>query len=328
MPHESPARGDAPPDCPRCGYDLSGEIATWANACPLNGRCSECGLELIWAAVLSTTHNPRWLVENARRPLIALALPTLARTLAPARFWAAVPLDGRRRFRRVLTFTLAGMALVTLLAGLAEFAFRLSAPGFVYFHRPNTPALVKNLWRLAESVTTPYGSWAWEYYRPHGFWAEFQPGALLPLLFFALSPLAYAALPVTLGRCRVKPAHLVRAFLYGLPRATLWLEGLFLFQIMVVDPSYRWGFPGWAAYLLTPFRETEILWIAALALCQWRWWLAVNRDYLRLDTPRLVTAAMIAIAGFATLIPFFTIGQGGIRLVHYLVYTLGIDPFW
>ena len=35
-------------DCPRCGYDLSGEIATWTEACPVRGLCTECGLEFAW----------------------------------------------------------------------------------------------------------------------------------------------------------------------------------------------------------------------------------------------------------------------------------------
>ena len=33
------------PTCPRCGYDLSGIVASWKDACPLTGICSECVLE-------------------------------------------------------------------------------------------------------------------------------------------------------------------------------------------------------------------------------------------------------------------------------------------
>lgn len=40
------------PRCPRCGYDQSGEVQTWRSACPLHGRCPECGLEFRWRYVL------------------------------------------------------------------------------------------------------------------------------------------------------------------------------------------------------------------------------------------------------------------------------------
>ncbi len=40
------------PTCPKCGYDQSGEIATWESQCPLEGRCPECGFDFVWADVM------------------------------------------------------------------------------------------------------------------------------------------------------------------------------------------------------------------------------------------------------------------------------------
>ncbi|MCA3005477.1 MAG: hypothetical protein IOD15_08950 [Phycisphaerales bacterium] len=57
---------DRPPAlCPRCGYDLVGEVMRWQGACPLDGRCSECGLELRWAEVLDREQrHPAWSYEG------------------------------------------------------------------------------------------------------------------------------------------------------------------------------------------------------------------------------------------------------------------------
>ena len=54
--------------CPRCGYDLRGVVATWAEACPLQSTCSECGLALEWSEVVGArARRPGWCVEFAPR---------------------------------------------------------------------------------------------------------------------------------------------------------------------------------------------------------------------------------------------------------------------
>ena len=50
--------------CPRCGYDQRGEMAKWADSCPLTSVCTECGLEIDWAELISPKfERPAWCVE-------------------------------------------------------------------------------------------------------------------------------------------------------------------------------------------------------------------------------------------------------------------------
>ena len=52
--------GQAEPMCPRCGYDLSGQVRTWTDACPLAGVCTECGFEVEYRFVLNPGLTARW----------------------------------------------------------------------------------------------------------------------------------------------------------------------------------------------------------------------------------------------------------------------------
>ncbi|MBL4697923.1 MAG: hypothetical protein JKX70_03725 [Phycisphaerales bacterium] len=81
------------PICPKCGYDQSGEIATWESSCPVEGRCPECGLEFAWADLLDPSRvDVDWYIEHAKGPwgLVRRTLPTLWYLLIPNRFWKRV----------------------------------------------------------------------------------------------------------------------------------------------------------------------------------------------------------------------------------------------
>lgn len=47
--------------CPRCAYDLSGEVTRWRASCPVDGVCPECGQGFGWSEVL---REDRRLVEG------------------------------------------------------------------------------------------------------------------------------------------------------------------------------------------------------------------------------------------------------------------------
>ena len=91
------------PECPRCGYDLAGQIAAWhpngdsldgAN-CPTQSTCSECGLTFEWRYLLRPELiELRWFVETPRPPR---AKRTYWRTwwhaLRPWHFWQQVRME-------------------------------------------------------------------------------------------------------------------------------------------------------------------------------------------------------------------------------------------
>ncbi|MCH7793344.1 MAG: hypothetical protein IID31_13820, partial [Planctomycetes bacterium] len=82
------------PTCPRCGYDLSGIVASWKDACPLTGICSECGLEFQWRYLLDPRFKIKpWFFEHALRSHARSFLYTLWRAVRPWSFWSWVRLE-------------------------------------------------------------------------------------------------------------------------------------------------------------------------------------------------------------------------------------------
>src|SRR4051812_5419746 len=103
--------GAPAPQCPRCGYDQSGEIAGWERAtpgsCPLEGLCTECGLIFAWRDVLRPDLNRiPWLFEHARGPGLRAAFATWARALGVHPFWSSVPLAAPVSGRRLILWLL------------------------------------------------------------------------------------------------------------------------------------------------------------------------------------------------------------------------------
>src|SRR5688572_16743326 len=93
--------------CPRCGYDQRGLMAMWANACPLQGRCSECGLEYSWGEVLlPRKFEPVWCVEYvARGAGIPMAcMKTFLRSFWPWGFWSRLRMSHRIRPWRLAAY--------------------------------------------------------------------------------------------------------------------------------------------------------------------------------------------------------------------------------
>lgn len=105
------------PTCPRCGYDLRGLVRAWDKACPLEGTCTECGLEFEWSKVLRPErYEPRWCVEFAphgTRSFIISSARTMGRTLWPWGFWKRLNMALEVRWRRLAGYV--GFLLVVLL---------------------------------------------------------------------------------------------------------------------------------------------------------------------------------------------------------------------
>lgn len=78
------------PICPKCGYDQSGIISTWEDQCPMQGRCSECGLEFEWADVFDPGRVLLpWYIEHttSKRTMCRRIPSTLWMMFIPYRFW-------------------------------------------------------------------------------------------------------------------------------------------------------------------------------------------------------------------------------------------------
>jgi len=120
-----------PPACPRCGYDVRGSMTTWTESCPVQGTCTECGLEFEWGRVLQPGRfAPLWCVEfEPRRSRIPRAsLRTLMRSFRPWRFWSQVQMSHDVRPGRILAYL--GCLVLSLLVLFA--LWRSTLATYVY----------------------------------------------------------------------------------------------------------------------------------------------------------------------------------------------------
>ncbi len=95
--------------CPRCGYDLRGTVATWTDSCPLNGVCTECGLEFEWVEFFRPElHGEHWNIERVPTPTqLPLALiRTWLRSFAPWSFWSRLTMNHPIRSDRLAQYVI------------------------------------------------------------------------------------------------------------------------------------------------------------------------------------------------------------------------------
>lgn len=86
------------PICPKCGYDQSGEVATWETQCPVQGTCPECGLKFTWTEIYHPLmHDLLWYSEHARsiRACVWRTPGTLRRLVVPLLFWRSLNVKKR-----------------------------------------------------------------------------------------------------------------------------------------------------------------------------------------------------------------------------------------
>lgn len=113
---------ESPPAlCPRCGYDQSGIVATWTEACPLEGICSECGYAFAWRQIYDPAEKalPGFIEHCRRRWIVPCAFRTLLWTIVPWWFWSKVKMHHRivpRRWLAWLAVTVLGLYAVNVLS--------------------------------------------------------------------------------------------------------------------------------------------------------------------------------------------------------------------
>lgn len=118
--------------CPRCGYDLQGEIVRWDEACPLHGRCAECGTEFAWENIyFPLRYSLPWLVEHARswRDFVARGWTTFFRVILPPRFWRDLKVTHPVSVLRAAGWLLLWCLTLHILASAASLALALALRG-------------------------------------------------------------------------------------------------------------------------------------------------------------------------------------------------------
>ncbi|MHC5007070.1 MAG: hypothetical protein ACYTGF_06895 [Planctomycetota bacterium] len=306
--------------CPRCGYDLRGVVATWAAACPLESRCSECGLDFEWAEVIGArAPRPGWCVEFARSTwaLPWRSIKTMAMTLWPWGFWRSLKMSHEMRWRRIAAYLVMLVLPLYLLQGVWHGAAAWAYWDYVYGNGALVmPPRVKV---VVQSAVLPYSDTspgvvtfqatrsrpapvAWPFpppaQQPRVDWGALVDGPVVPMLvgMLVLCPAGFLALPVSRRRAKVRYAHIHRVTLYSLtfvvlPISAMPAESLIrdvLWQLPAAQPL--WGVP--------------VIGVYALPLLLVIWWSCATGRYLKIRHAWGVGLAVVVMALLVTLLAF------------------------
>lgn len=287
------------PACPRCGYDLSGIIATWDDCCPTSGTCSECGMTLDWRDVFFPHRaDLSGFVEHARGPLRTWLTAWLTAwwTLRPWSFWRRVQPSQRTVPRRMALWLVIVLLLPHVLAsssGVMSYFIRSKTPMPVMYApgRGGTltpvPAPVTMLappvdgttvlshfaFPIASAQSTGSGplvrivvpGWPWY---------------ALPALAFTLAwPALWLVLPTTRTQSKLRWSHVARAAVYQCS----WISVVTLFRLFRnLYTSFELATSPMPANLGVPRLgdyAPELLGIALLVWLAGWWFYAITRGW-------------------------------------------------
>jgi hypothetical protein len=210
------------PQCPRCGYDQQGTLASWHAdpaadnaACPLTGMCSECGLAFEWPDLLipERTICPG-LFDHA--PGLNSAAKTMLWILVPWMFWSRVRMHHQFHLRRAVAFPLlviaAGFVLERLLILLLRLADFANSPGLTLNRSGLLDFVTARPLSVSESLLFPFFV---------SFGQEIQPGPGLLIWFIVIAAnLIWLVLLLLLSdsrkQSRVSTRHILRGWAYSL----------------------------------------------------------------------------------------------------------------
>lgn len=235
------------PNCPRCDYDLAGLIDSWLESCPLRTTCSECGLRIDVANVMSPVNlGPVWSFEHrGRGGFWRRWAGTSLTTLRPGRFCRELRIDHRVNPRRLIIFAFLWLTLVhlfytgTAVYGLGTFG-RFNGWLTTWGIDLNMPEARK---ALALAVLAPYAGEVRYSPRPNSSTSvHIFPVFLITYIPAFLMPLWMLALGTTLKAARVKAIHLFRGMVYTVPAMALLAigPGLVFLAEALLTPKGLW----------------------------------------------------------------------------------------
>jgi len=283
--------------CARCDYNLRTLTAP---------RCPECGLTFDWFVALDRAQRKSaFLFEHAwrRRPVRAW-LQTVAVGLLPWRFWRRVSIHDPVEVRPLYFMLISGVMMSLVVLHGAAFA----AHKVAYW-----------LMNLRVTPRGPTGmSWwemQWQLYRL-ARWPLIGSGKYWYVVVGVLGATAgivllLMSLRQTLGRCRVRPAQMLRVVAYALPPAMALCALVFVAYAGLLQDRYFRG--------PLPFVPTSLPVFGRVGVQRWeelgagQWWvfwggLAVVglvlsfyltmglRMYLRLPRPALLAVTTVVVA--------------------------------
>lgn len=277
------------PDCPRCGYDQSGLIATWSDHCPTAGLCSECGLSFYWSTVLNPEIRHTALIESGSGLSTRRFAAASVLAFRPRKLWRELDLAFPIRPRRLRAF-----ALIWLLIGhIAAMAIVMIPFMWITWAAP----LDHMGWLRA--VVCPYLSELQFDLVGASFSGPMAPMYLMTYIPVAVMPITLLIFFKSMSKIRVRKAHLWRGLVYSVPLAVAaaWVLIIALASEMVFE-DYTRGVR-YAQAMSGAFMTIVVLgWPVWLAL----WWRRFLKDYLKLPRAGWVALAMLIITVLFTVV--------------------------
>jgi hypothetical protein len=311
--------------CPRCGYDQRGVMATWSESCPLQGTCSECGLELEWAPVLTNKFNmPRWCVERTERwfHIPWRSVTTLAHTFWPWSFWKLLKMTHEIRWRRIAAYLVVWLLVFYVLFASVQacVAWRDWAMWQGLWYSAGTNAIsISQFDRTLHAFMLPFSAKSPGVVGPPlgpvpltsprellsvystAAWLMGAPSYLISMMLMAAA--TFAVLPWSRRMAKVRWSHIFRVMLYGcaMPVPYVLLMGAAIY-------SAEWG------YMMLLANVAGIV-AGALVLLHLFWWTMAARHYLKMQHAWMVGLSVWIIAMLTSVI---IVGALGAALDHLI----------
>jgi hypothetical protein len=335
------------PLCPRCDYDLQGEVATWKNECPLNSRCPECGLDVHWPDVYRIVPPPTWSVEHAEGPRLRVcrfAIASGVRAFVPRHLW--------RRLSLAMPVVPARLVLMGILWFLGSYLFSaalMAATIWVeaWLDQRVIAALIVRYPQYANGYSSQIlppsiwyepARWLFPYFRIGNLTLGIppQPAAMCVFLVFVV-PVTLFLMPLSLRRAKVRSRHLFRLTAYWLLWAPIFaiipawtdslyrmsyaIQGIVAYSAPVVTippgtPPAPPPRPSLFEQLVSFIQAHSSVTVGAILFLLVFWfWRNATRHYLRLPRPEVVAFAITTLSMLVMAAAGYFVLRGGDSVV-------------
>ncbi len=289
MAPSDPSTLSTTPTCPKCGYDQSGEVATWESQCPLEGRCPECGLVFAWGEVFDPVLNDLyWYVEHGKSlmAMVRRTPRTLAWLILPHRFWQAVDVTKRVAIWRLMIWVLLLMVGAHLLVSVpygfgAWHRYNWRGVSFADYYASNGLHGVGKIFidGLAHpALETNFrggGRWPTSLHfgvgRAYAIYDQIVKPTAFQIGFVLLWMIVLVVIPKTRELVQVRWSHIGRVLALSALMLVLWFEFYRLFYAMMMWTQYRSGLVRDIHQLIIPIAILWqiVFWSSAIAI-GWR----------------------------------------------------------
>ncbi|TVQ52087.1 MAG: hypothetical protein EA377_11055 [Phycisphaerales bacterium] len=298
IPERADATVVAEPRCPRCGYQQRGIIETWREQCPLEGRCTECGLLFQWSDVL-IERLPRWNNEYGTwQTYPRRTVRTIVLSFRPWKFWSGLQMHHEIQPKRLLLYPVV-LALVSYLAIGIGTGIGLVLTMIAHAQDGITIQFPQALFAVLHAVVLPFSDHSYNFLSaPQWMWLTGESAAVISRRLLSAGPLSisllfacahvmaaacFALLPPSRRKAKVRWAHIVRAAVYGLGLIPI---GIFLVLLIglltLVGDLIIGGVSDWWWSRRGPTGLAYLSAFCVLLLLHVMWWAFATSRYMKM----------------------------------------------